>query len=75
MLRMNADGRVKAGEDFSRAMAGCRMARTTYYKRAARMEAGDGTVHSLRHVADIKETLADISKAKQPPWQRTPNRA
>ncbi len=45
---MDAVARVRAGEDISSVMASYRMARTTWYKWMARMEAGDGTVRSLR---------------------------
>ena len=47
-IRMDAVARVRADEDISSVMASYRMARTTWYKWMARMEAGDGTVRSLR---------------------------
>ncbi|RYD26987.1 MAG: IS630 family transposase [Verrucomicrobiaceae bacterium] len=48
VIRRDAVERVRAGENVSTVMAGYRMARTTFYKWTARMEAGDGTVRSLR---------------------------
>src|SRR6478609_2235294 len=48
VIRRDAVERVRAGENVSTVMASCRMARTTFYEWMARMEAGDGTLRSLR---------------------------